>query len=498
MKWISVLGPTHCDIFSTTANYSCKFSDELMTNAKRLQEDIIKLLSEPVSRPSDTVKEQVSKRCQALASFMETLIGDVTHQQDLVLDLPAETELTASERGSVMLGEISPHHDYYDSKSSSETPPTYNQLNYNDNLCRFFKSKPTTIGTNEAMKIECDNAESTVCEPRCVLSPVQQCFEESGVSGSAGNSSTESNVQLDSITNTSKTSTGTSTGGSCQQPTSLTEAMLSKHNDDMEKFMLKKHKEARCSGRIAADKTKKGPDKGLELNAQGQGHGMKRSSSHSWSGEVHKNSKQHHVTEHRSSPLVADSANANKAAAQQITMGSQFVQPCSVSLTTNPSTNIANQFSSPNGLFPTVYYIPASQPNTSQENRPPTNAPYAAVQYMTGLMYPHPSMFGQHVVYPHPSFVYQTVSIPAVPSASNNAFTVRSLTKSSPFDMFFIGFLVNSHLYQNVHYVDFQKTDMAKAASSQDMEESTFSSFYSSMLHTDDSSASEKRPEVNP
>lgn len=365
---------------------------------------------------------------------METLIGGVTHQQNLKLDLPAET---ASERGSVMLGEISPHHDYYDSKSSLETPLTYNQLNYNENLCRFFNSKPTTIGTDEAMKIESDNAENadnTVCEPIGVLSPVQPCFEESGGSGSAGNSSTESNVQMDSITNTSKTSTGTSTGGSCQQPTTLTEAMLSKHNDDMEKFMLKKHKEARCSGRIAADKTKKGADKTQEINAA-QGHGMKRSSSHSWSGEAHKNSKQHHVTEHRPSPLAIDIANASK------TIVPQFVQPssesvahnvdiwpsCSVSLTTNPSTNTANQFSSPNGLFPNVYYVPATQPN-NRKNRKPSGAPYAAVQYMTGLMYPHPSMFGQHVVYPHPSFVYQTVSIPTMPSASNAVLTVCTTT----------------------------------------------------------------------
>lgn len=39
-----------------------------------------------------------------------------------------------------MLGEISPHHEYYDSKSSSETPPSYNQLNYNDNIQRWVGS----------------------------------------------------------------------------------------------------------------------------------------------------------------------------------------------------------------------------------------------------------------------------------------------------------------------------------------------------------------------
>lgn len=50
-----------------------------------------------------------------------------------------------------MLGEISPHHDYYDSKSSSETPPSYNQLNYNENIQRFFQSKPKTTVSDESV-----------------------------------------------------------------------------------------------------------------------------------------------------------------------------------------------------------------------------------------------------------------------------------------------------------------------------------------------------------
>lgn len=59
------------------------------------------------------------------------------------------------ERDSVMLGhhqmlaQISPHHDYYDSKSSCETPPSYNQLNYKENIQRFFESKPKTTFSDE-------------------------------------------------------------------------------------------------------------------------------------------------------------------------------------------------------------------------------------------------------------------------------------------------------------------------------------------------------------
>lgn len=48
-----------------------------------------------------------------------------------------------------MLGEISPHHEFCDSKSSSETPPSYNQLNYYENLNRFFQSNPKTVATSD-------------------------------------------------------------------------------------------------------------------------------------------------------------------------------------------------------------------------------------------------------------------------------------------------------------------------------------------------------------
>lgn len=52
-------------------------------------------------------------------------------------------------RDSFMLGEISPHHEGC-SKSSSETPPSYSQLNYKENIARFFESKPkTTFGSDE-------------------------------------------------------------------------------------------------------------------------------------------------------------------------------------------------------------------------------------------------------------------------------------------------------------------------------------------------------------
>lgn len=51
--------------------------------------------------------------------------------------------LASHERDSVMLGEISPHHETY-SNPSTETPPSYSQLNYKENIARFFESEPNT------------------------------------------------------------------------------------------------------------------------------------------------------------------------------------------------------------------------------------------------------------------------------------------------------------------------------------------------------------------
>ena len=50
------------------------------------------------------------------------------------------------ERESVILRGISPYHDSYGSQSSTGTPPSYNQLNYYENLDRFFNSKLEVTG----------------------------------------------------------------------------------------------------------------------------------------------------------------------------------------------------------------------------------------------------------------------------------------------------------------------------------------------------------------
>lgn len=459
-----------------------------MANNKRMQCEIRKLLSEPVSRTSDPAKTNVSKRCQVLASFLKTLLGDVSHQQELTIDLPAENDFSASTRDSVEFGEISPHRNNYGSISSTEIPPTYNQLNYNENLCRFFNSEPSTVGNNEVMKIDSDIAvNSNDCEPKNVFSPMEQCYEESGGSRSTGNSSTESNEQMDCNTqyNTSETSTRSSTGDSCLEPATLTEAILIKHNDEMENIMLKKHKDARCNSRstIVADKI-------MHVAAE-KGNGVKRSCSHSWTGVAQKNCKQNHEPgTPQMSPNAIECVHLNEMITQSAIAGpSPFAQITSETnmsraldsrpfstMCASANTNIADQFASSSGLFSAIHYMSATTqpnaPNTPQENPSSNETPYATVQYMAGLMYPHLAMYGQPFGYSQPSFLYQTVPMPTMPSTSNSLFNVCIRRMR----------LYRSHFESDLFCTIFQSNDGGKT----DPNESALPSYHMPMSQIDE------------
>ncbi|XP_073830969.1 period circadian regulator isoform X2 [Musca autumnalis] len=431
-------GPKNLNVFDPPPSNKPKLSEEATQRIARIKEDILKLLSEAISRPSDTVKQEVSRRCQALASFMEPLMNEVA-RQDLKLDLPNENELTVSERDSVMLGEISPHHDYYDSKSSIETPPSYNQLNYNENLQRFFNSKPVTAPV-ETDPIKMEQSYSIPADTGSNLSPIQ-CFEDSGGSGSSRNCTSGSNLNMGSVTNTSNTGTGTSSGSA--PLVTLTESLLKKHNDEMEKFMLKKHRESR--GRGGGEKNKKSSDKTMEFS--GPGHGIKRVGCHSWEGEANRPKQQHtnlvdmqrdfvdHCNTNNNNKVFNNRQTTLDSSALRIpyTTGLNYTRnvnlwpPFSVGLsthTTHTSPIAQNSFTPPHSMFPTIYYIPAHGHTAAaaaavvQTKRNPADIPSTSnqtlpLQYMTGVMYPHPPLFYTH---PAAAMMYQPVSFSNVTS----------------------------------------------------------------------------------
>lgn len=266
------------------------------------------MLAQPVPYPSDSVKQQVSKRCQALASFMESLLVGVK-RQELKLDLLSECEPAASEHGSVMLGEISPHHhSNHDDSKGSETPPTYNQLNYFENLNRFFNSVHPTFVPNEFKSLSYQIDHVPTNEKDRMLSPIQQSGEESGGSFNSSSDSPQFNS-----TNTSNTSNNEK---NTNKPNLvLTEAVVSRHTDDMEFQMVKNHKKYRTSNSHAVDK-KKTPDK-AHKNLAARNQPVKRSWPNEMRNELTKNSKPHNHIEHRfTTSNVGENAQINESKAQ--------------------------------------------------------------------------------------------------------------------------------------------------------------------------------------
>ena len=132
-------------------------SDDIATDPKKqknLQESIKVLLQETkvtTSSRTDLSTHHSSRRRKKLASFMGTLLEEMTR---------AETPKALSTGNTSVLGNISPHHD----ETGSESPPSYNQLNYNDNLTRFFNSQPKTLTEKEASAIETSCMSNEECK----------------------------------------------------------------------------------------------------------------------------------------------------------------------------------------------------------------------------------------------------------------------------------------------------------------------------------------------
>jgi period circadian protein 2 len=363
-------GPSNPNIFSTPECIQ-QFSEKTLNESKTISMEILKVLSKTIPRPTHSAKQLISK--EVLENIMEPLVHDIiksNSKKDLTLDLPHEPDLTFSERDSVMLGEISPHHDHFDSKSSSETPPSYNQLNYNETLQRFFDSRPVTIAEPATLKTIINENDVENCTNS---SPPLQCHESGG--SSAGNMSSASNV-MESMTSTG--TSGTETGSA---PPVITEALLIQHNENMEKLIIKRHKVSRTGKNC--EKSKKSPDK----SAEPQNHGIKRSISHSWiEGDTHKTSKQQHLAETTKSSAQtmksATSINMRPAVNSNVNLWPPF----SVSVTTiqNIHTAATAAHVTTSNLFPTLYYFPKNVSSQDQRNQ--------QIQYVPGVLY-QPMMY---------------------------------------------------------------------------------------------------------
>lgn len=422
---LHILGPSCLDIFNNHTFHTPKISDNVIAQSRITKDVILKMLSEPVLRPTNIVRHEVSKRCKAMASFIETLMGE-TRSPELKLELPEEADLTASERES--MDNISPHHDY-DSTVSSETVPSYNQLNYNENIHRFFNSRPTTQGNFKDFAL--DSLLANVTD-----SPVPEVkimYDECGGGGIdtslGGHFSSGSTLMLDSHTGT--TSSWDSAGTSARLEAScLTEAHLLRHNDDMEKSLIKKHRVCRnsTSARNGECRSKKPVERKSDLIGLFS-QGIKRAIARSWEDDdANKNTKFQHPSESRMFsarlPNGATGGAAGVGTAQTSSGGeipagtmhnvivnssvpsNNMWPPCLLGTASPVSvqTTQHNQFAaSQSTIFPTtVYLLPAPTPTSVPQltSLPPqvatsvtaaTAVPSSQqyMPYMTGLMHPY-------------------------------------------------------------------------------------------------------------
>ncbi|XP_058455326.1 period circadian protein isoform X2 [Malaya genurostris] len=429
-------GPFIPDVFTSNEAGVCHetFSNELQKTAEKNVEDILQFLKEPVAKPSDKVSQEVSKRCQMFASLMEDTPDEVA-QPELTLNLlKVNSELTFSEQDSVMLGEISPHHEYFDSKSSSETPPSYHQLNYNDNLYRFFNSHPI-MNVEESPKMDSSGGTHTeTVDARTNVSPNGQF---SG-SGEGSNDSSERNGKMPKTTPTS--SNGPEFSNNFQPP-ALTEEMLCLHDEDMQKAMLKKHREARTLARCS-EKKKGPPDKAQPSHVS---HGLKRGHSNSWEGENHKTFKHQHNQKPTANPQNQSlnlSAPPNPTAPLQATSvaGPNEMNAPNTGTTGTPQPAAltyrvprnGDQWQPFSNMMPTLYYIPSAPPPTPPSI--PGSTPGGVglprlntipIPYIPDMMYHQPMQLYQPSLYYSPmmyqAMPFQPVALPSgLPNGTRN------------------------------------------------------------------------------
>ncbi|XP_021187937.2 period circadian protein isoform X10 [Helicoverpa armigera] len=243
-----VEGPSNPDVFqSPDPDRTQKIPEEEKNKAQMLRENIIRTMNEVLTKPAELAKQQMSKRCQDLASFMESLMEEAPKtDEELRLEIN-DPDHSYYERDSVMLGGISPHHDYYDSKSSTETPLSYSLLNYNDTLQRYFDShqpvsyeeyNPVTGENVLGLKDTRPFTNFSHC-----LSPMAQHSRDSGemtCSSDSNGMAMGSNSPMMPLGD--------------YQPIRLTEALLNKHNAEMEKELMKIHRETRSSSKGEREK----------------------------------------------------------------------------------------------------------------------------------------------------------------------------------------------------------------------------------------------------
>lgn len=297
---IKKIGPKHCNIFTKAEKYASNFSVELKKNGERIQNEIKRILAQPVPLPPVNKKLLLSKQCLELTKYMEKFRNEVKKKE---LYFVVDRDPSHSERP--IMGASSPRHNsrYDDSENSSETPPTYQMLNYQENLNRYFNSNPV-----ETMPPDFDLTD-TFNEPVFKLSPVQKGSDESGGSGKL---SVSSSNQMASVTNTSGNSNENLTKELEQLNEVLTSDLINQHIKEMETMLIKSHKKRRIAKNDKVSKME--TDEIIDLDARNPA--MKRS--HPVTSSENELNPKHHLNELQYRMNVDENESPSVNATQQI------------------------------------------------------------------------------------------------------------------------------------------------------------------------------------
>lgn len=330
-------GPSDPDVLAA-AESKTEFPESLLNESKIIRDEILKLLHENAASTLDDAKE-MSQPSEGFAGFMKFIMDKVSKPSDLKFEPPQEFDSALSR-------------DNFDSESSSENLPSYHQLNYDENIQRFFNSRPVTIVDGlDITKTEQTDTENAMVESLSHM----QCSDEFE---SASCPAWESAINIANVNSNENDAKST-----------LTEALLSKHNEEMEKMVIKRYKLARVN---------KDDNKIPEYYSRG----VKRSNSHLWESEAHKAMKHQHILECKKisiAPLQIQTSSQNN-----LNENVDLRPPFSMSSTPIQNTHTTAQAS----IFPAVFYVPQ---NISQDH----------------LQSMHYGVFYQPMVYPHSSSFYQ-------------------------------------------------------------------------------------------
>ncbi|XP_075991020.1 period circadian regulator isoform X2 [Anticarsia gemmatalis] len=446
-------GPSNPDVFhSPDTEKPTKVSEEEKNKAQMLRENIVRTMNEVLTKPAELAKQQMTKRCQDLATFMESLMEEQPKtDEELRLEIQ-DPDNSYFERDSVMLGGISPHHDYNDSKSSTETPLSYNQLNYNDTLQRYFDSHQlhsyedyNTVAGENILGLKDTRPVINHC-----LSPMAQN------SGDSGEMTSSCDSNLLAIGNSSPLAP---VGD--YVPIRLTESLLTKHNAEMEKELVKIHRETRSSSKgereKATNKTRQKqkehlarcnasfqPTDAIAPNLDAQPHGVKRASKQI---ESETNAHKHHCSATRQSrrrqrTLSTSAADVQPSSTITTTVASHWpTTPVSNMNTFILGVGIPQQMSimSPMpGMFP-MYYAPAPTAGAMPSAATASNSRNNAAQTFQApavpcMMYGQP-MYGQPFMYspinPQVSYPVQQTMMAQSMQYTTNTMNPLGLTSSN-------------------------------------------------------------------